>query len=326
MNSRQLVILVVVAIFQVPSNGAVNIELKEHSVVRNSTVYLQDIATISGGDAALRARCGEVDVAALESIEDEESVARSLIAIRLLIAGIDSDDIGITGADLATVRRIKNRTIDEAVVEQTRAVLATMWALKVDDISVQLTSPLRGGVAERLTSNFEIKPILSGEPKLGANQMRFGAYENGKLIEKITASLEISVQKELAIATLPLKAGTIIEDGHIAKVTRHFHDHAVLHSSSNVVGMELSRSIRPGQVINSSVLRPADPEKKRTIVVKRRSFVRLVASKGRLTVSIPKAEAMEDGAVGDTIRVRNLQSGRIVTGQVESDKSVKISL
>ena len=326
MHNRLLVILAVVVIIPVRSNAAVSIELKENSVVRNSTVYLQDIATISGGDAALRARCGEVDVAALETIEDEEAVGRSLIAIRLLIAGIDAEDIGITGADSAKVRRIKNRTIDESVVEQARTVLASMWSIDVEDIAVQLTSPLRGGVADRLTSNFEVKPILSGEPKLGANQIRFGAYENGKLIEKFTASLEISVQKELAIATVPLKAGTIIEDGHFAKVTRNFRDHAVLHSSSDVVGMELSRSIRPGQIIHSSVLRPADPSKKRTIVVKRRSLVRLIASKGRLTVSIPAAEAMDDGAVGETVRVRNLQSGKIVTGQVESDKTVKISL
>ncbi|MFC1758073.1 flagellar basal body P-ring formation chaperone FlgA [Planctomycetota bacterium] len=325
---RKILLALVLAFLsiQVSVGAGVDIELRKQSVVRQATVYLRDIATISGGDAVLRNRCGEVDVALLAIVSDDESIGKSLVEIRLLIAGLDGTDFNISGAESVTVRRIKNRSMDESIIETAQSALATIWQVKAEDVFVQLANPLSDTLLARLGSNSEIKPILTGEPRLGTNRILFGAYENGTLIEKFTASLEVSIQKELAIAKVPLKAGMIIEKEHVDKVRRNFRSRDALHSPSDVVGLEVSRTIRPGQIITSSVIRPADVSKKRDIIVKRRTRVRLVATKGRVTVSIPEAEALDDGAVGETIRVRNLQSGKIVTGRIASDKSVKISL
>ncbi|MCA9218011.1 MAG: flagellar basal body P-ring formation protein FlgA, partial [Planctomycetales bacterium] len=128
------------------------------------------------------------------------------------------------------------------------------------------------------------------------------------------------------IARVQIRPGTVLTKEHFT-VTERFHQNPnALHSTKDVIGMEASRVIRPGQLIDSSSVRTSKAGGANPVVVRRRGIVRLVARKRGLTVTIPKAEALDDGAVGDVIRVRNLQSREIISGQVESSNTVTIPL
>jgi hypothetical protein len=70
----------------------------------------------------------------------------------------------------------------------------------------------------------------------------------------------------------------------------------------------------------------AAKKKEEPIVIRPRDVVRLSVRGQGLTVSIPAAEALQSGRVGDSIRVRNPRSGRIVAGRVVSAGEVEIEL
>ncbi len=53
------------------------------------------------------------------------------------------------------------------------------------------------------------------------------------------------------------------------------------------------------------------------LVVKQRDSVRIVAEMGSSRIEV-RGEAIEDGRIGDVIRVRNIESNRVVSGRIEA--------
>lgn len=86
--------------------------------------------------------------------------------------------------------------------------------------------------------------------------------------------------------------------------------------SREVVGMVAKRTLLPGRTIPPSALREA-------FAVTRGSSVRLFFTIGSLTISASGAP-LENAAVGDVIRVRNIDSGVTVSGTVMADGTVQV--
>lgn len=86
--------------------------------------------------------------------------------------------------------------------------------------------------------------------------------------------------------------------------------------SSEVVGMVAKRTLLPGRTIPPSALREA-------FAVTRGQAVRLTFTIGTMTISA-QGSPLDNAAVGDVIKVRNIDSGVTVIGTVMADKSVRV--
>lgn len=87
-------------------------------------------------------------------------------------------------------------------------------------------------------------------------------------------------------------------------------------SKSQVVGMVSKRTLLPGRTIPLSSVR--EP-----FAVKRGSSLRLTFTLGTMTISAA-GSPLTDASVGDVIKVRNLDSGAIVSGTVMADGTVQV--
>ncbi|NEX21077.1 flagellar basal body P-ring formation protein FlgA [Thiorhodococcus mannitoliphagus] len=85
-----------------------------------------------------------------------------------------------------------------------------------------------------------------------------------------------------------------------------------------VIGQETKRRLVPGQVLTASHVAPPQ-------LVERGQEVILYAVRPGLTVRM-KGEALEDGAEGQRIRVRNRSSKRVVEGYVEPSGAIRVAL
>ena len=87
-------------------------------------------------------------------------------------------------------------------------------------------------------------------------------------------------------------------------------------SVNEVEGMVSKRTLLPGRTIQLSALR--EP-----FAVNRGSNVRLTFQLGTLMISAA-GSPLQDAAIGDVIRVRNLDSGVIVSGTVMQDGTIHV--
>ncbi|MDW9571030.1 flagellar basal body P-ring formation protein FlgA [Sinorhizobium meliloti] len=87
-------------------------------------------------------------------------------------------------------------------------------------------------------------------------------------------------------------------------------------SIDEVDGMVTKRTLLPGRVILASALREQ-------YAVERGSTARLVFNTGGLTITAA-GSPLQDAAVGDLIRVRNVDTGVIVSGTVMADSTIHV--
>ncbi|MGE6742135.1 flagellar basal body P-ring formation chaperone FlgA [Allorhizobium pseudoryzae] len=87
-------------------------------------------------------------------------------------------------------------------------------------------------------------------------------------------------------------------------------------SMQEVEGMVSTRTLLPGRTILMSTLRAP-------FAVKRGAAVRLTFSIGNMMISA-SGTPLENAAIGDVIRVRNTDSGVIVSGTVMGDGTVQV--
>ncbi|AUX75254.1 MULTISPECIES: flagellar basal body P-ring formation chaperone FlgA [Sinorhizobium] len=87
-------------------------------------------------------------------------------------------------------------------------------------------------------------------------------------------------------------------------------------SLEEVEGKVTKRTLLPGRVILTSALRDR-------YAVERGSTVRLIFNKGGLTITAA-GSPLEDAAIGELIRARNIDSGVIVSGTVMADGTIHV--
>ncbi len=129
---------------------------------------------------------------------------------------------------------------------------------------------------------------------------------------------------ETAMAPVPrmvVYPGDIIRDDMLMDVPMKEVQGGVLNSTiearSGLVGKMARRTLLPGRAIMPIAL-----NNPRAVI--NGAEVRLVYIDGGLTIAA-SASALQDGAVGDVIKVRNADSGLTVSGVIQSDGSVRVS-
>ncbi|WP_229440688.1 flagellar basal body P-ring formation chaperone FlgA [Massilia sp. BSC265] len=124
------------------------------------------------------------------------------------------------------------------------------------------------------------------------------------------------VSAQVAVTAMPLKAGEVLGNEHVTLERRDvtlIGD--AIGSPETAVGQTSRRSLRAGEVLRANQL--AAP-----LVVKRGDQVLMVARQEGIEVSMA-GEALDAGAQGAVVRVRNAASGQVVRMRVAGAGTVE---
>lgn len=131
---------------------------------------------------------------------------------------------------------------------------------------------------------------------------------------------EISVFAKALVAARPLARGAGLTPGNVTLVETDVSrlGHGYLETPADIDGLVTRRPVAAGTVLTSAMI-------KAPLLVKRGDRVRLVSGEGPIQVEM-LGEAIEAAARGDRVRVRALDSKRVVEGWVVSASVVKMTL
>lgn len=147
------------------------------------------------------------------------------------------------------------------------------------------------------------------------------------LIRFLTLCIAVCLAGEGAFAAnveLPVPRQTIMagtEISHQDLIERKFpsrtaHQFAVSTHRAQLVGMVARRTLLPGQPVPvKSVEKP--------ILVRRGEPARLVFREQGLVI-IMQVESLQNGGAGSFVRVRNIDSGLVVSGRVQNDGTIRV--
>jgi flagella basal body P-ring formation protein FlgA len=156
-----------------------------------------------------------------------------------------------------------------------------------------------------VTQNFIVRfELLESERRLGSWQMPVSAH----------------VWREVWVARTALRRGQWLSEADRGRERRDVLAlrEAYVGNENEEAGLELAENVPAGAPLLQRQLKP------RT-VVRRGQVVDAVLRDGAMAVSL-KVEVLEDGASGQQVRVRNLQTKREFRGKVENEGAISVSL
>lgn len=326
-------------------------------------IRLVDVANITGGDAALRERLKQLDIE--DSLAPGESVTiqPSQIEFRLRIAGIDLDRVAIRGAairvtarEAGPVRQMNpdklaalmtapsaggtksQRSVDfssisfdegpleREIIQAARECVLSKLPWPAENVECRLLQQLSPELRQvNSASEFEISAELrSPGPPVGRVQVRVIAEAPRVL------PIEVFVQLEIRHVDQVVLAARTIERGHVITASDLYVDRQDVtelqeycSKIEDLVGMSARRTVRA-----LLPLRISDVETKvrndTQVVIKRKEQVKMTARLGNLTVTA-MGEALQEGRVGETIRLRNLESNANLQGRVTGPGEAEIT-
>ena len=112
---------------------------------------------------------------------------------------------------------------------------------------------------------------------------------------------------------------TVIQNESLEFVSRRYSqlNYGYYGSAKLLANMEAKRNIRAGQVLTPNVLRAQK-------MVLRGEHITIVAQNGGLNLRV-KGKALMDGQMGQTIKVKNLNSKKLIYARVISAGMVKVN-
>jgi flagella basal body P-ring formation protein FlgA len=143
---------------------------------------------------------------------------------------------------------------------------------------------------------------------------------NGRKFRTIFPRLEVKVFQTVVVAKNRIQRGGIANGGDVAlqRTAVSGSVQAPLTSMISVLGAEATRDIQPGTVLTAGMFRLPT-------LIKAGDMVNIVLTSGGLTI-VYQGQARTAGAMGQLIKVQNLQSKREFTARVAGPNRVEIKL
>ncbi len=296
---------------------SVRATVKAAVVVDTDSVFMSDVATLTGGSGMNVTDLEKIVVATSPRAGQTRFLGVDYIRIRLKNAGIDPDIIEFRGAtDIRITRRAVVLPIGQLRREVERTIRSRMpWKdenVIITNISFDDTVDLPAG---RLSYRVETN---GKEDFLGRTLLALHLYVDGKPVRKLWVNATICVETDVVTVVRPLGkhqhvelADLSVERRDLAKLPKD-----TIRSMEEALGHRTTRMIYPNTILQSSMI--VTPP-----LVKRGDIVKIVASSGPMTITAT-GMVKNQGRRGDLVRVVNMDSNRMVTARVTGSNAVLV--
>jgi flagella basal body P-ring formation protein FlgA len=125
-------------------------------------------------------------------------------------------------------------------------------------------------------------------------------------------------RRKVVIGTQVLRAGTVLSASMLEETEQAAggQDNSLFGNVKDLENAEVVRDIPAGTALRSSDVR-------RALMVKQGQLVMLTISQGSSFAIVARVEALQDGRLGDQIRLKNPESGRLLSGVVTGPNAAK---
>jgi len=287
------------------------ITFRSTNEVRGRAIHLADIALVECPDRNLSARLEAVEVGTSPLCGHSRAVSAEYAKIRIRQIGVNPDRLLFRGADLVTVTRPEQLLAGSelAKVAQTAAEAAVPGAAA--EITY-MPRDLRLPVGAVTTKALPVK--LAGET---GGSVMIQVSVDGQEAASTPVSFRIQRRAPVVVAARDLPAGSVLSSDDVRLEERPvLPGRLVLSEDAQAVGQQAAIPVKAGTVLTASQLKPP-------LLIRRGTRIRLVC-KGPSFIATATGEALQDGAAGQTIRVRNLASLRELAGLVVDDQTAEV--
>jgi flagella basal body P-ring formation protein FlgA len=279
--------------------------------VSGRVIRLADVAVVEGADPRLVARLEAVDVGAAPLHGHTRSVSAAYAQVRIRQIGVDISRLRFHGPEMVSVSRPEQIITGSALQKM---VCAAVEAAN-PDAKVEVTSfpaDLRVPVGAVELKPEGVGPVTGSTGSVVLHVLVAGAEE-----ARVPIGFRVGRLAPVLVAARDLPAGQVLTEADMRVEQRAAAVGPIgLSDVSQAVGQQVAVPLRAGVALTANLIRPA-------VLVKRGERIRLVC-RGPGFIATAIGEALQDGAAGQVIHLRNVASLRELTGVVTSEEMVEV--
>jgi flagella basal body P-ring formation protein FlgA len=298
-----------------PQDDSLRIYLPREIAVDSNVPSLGQIGIIHG-EASLAVRAGEIAMGRIAAPGQQVTIDRLTVLSRLASNGIPASKVKLTGAEEIKVRQ-QGQTISAGEF----VGLARLFLERNPPARSICESELMRGpvdlILEGSRQDVKLSPRLL--PSSTPNQVRIqvAVVSGGKEIGSREVGFRLKFNSHKVVTLVEVPAGAVISPENV-KVEKTVSSYPEPAHWSTPYGLVARRRLPANTVLSSNMIGPVEP----AIVVKRNQNVIIRIAAGGLVVTA-MGQTVEEGSAGEYVRVRNVDSQRIILARVNEDGTVE---
>jgi len=296
-------------------SSALQIYLPREVAIKDSTIKLGQVSIIRG-EASLVAKAGEIALGQISMPGQKIIIDRPIVLNRLTCNGIPASQVELSGAEKITIKRqeqvIKGSEFIELASEFLKENLPAGSICQLDPLQIpkDFTIPKQG-------KDVKFVPHLAKSSSANLAKVQIVALQDGKQIEVSEVMFRLKYNCRQAVTLVDIPAGATISPENI-KIENTVSNYPEPDQWMPPYGLTAKRRLPANNVLQPYMLSQAKSE----IIIKRNQNIMIrIESSGLLVTATGKA--IQDGRAGEYVKVRNIDSQRIILARVDEDGTVE---
>ena len=303
---------------EIEKDSALRIHLPREVTIKDDTISLGEVSIIRGNlrESELAAKASKITLGRISVPGQKIVIDRSMVLSRLACSGIPVSKVTLTGAEKITVKRQQQIIKGSEFVELANAFLKK----NLPAGSVRQWDPIRIpkdlAVPEK-SKDIKLSPRLVKNIAGNQAKVQIVVIENGKQIGECEVTFRLKYDCRRAVTLVDIPAGAVISSENV-KIESAISSHPEPANWRLPYGLIAKRRLPAKTVLQPHMFGPVKPV---VIVGRNKNVVIRIERPLLLVTAIGKA--MQDGRAGEYIKVRNLDSQRIILVKVNEDGTVE---
>jgi flagella basal body P-ring formation protein FlgA len=298
-----------------PQDDSLRIYLPREIAVDSNVPSLGQIGIIHG-EASLAVRAGEIAMGRIAAPGQQVTIDRLTVLSRLASNGIPASKVKLTGAEEIKVRQ-QGQTISAGEF----VGLARLFLERNPPARSICESELMRGpvdlILEGSRQDVKLSPRLLRSSAPNQVRIQVAVVSGGKEIASREVGFRLKFNSHKVVTLVEIPAGGVISPENV-KVEKTVSSYPEPAHWSTPYGLVARRRLPANTVLSSNMIGPVEP----AIVVKRNQNVIIRIAAGGLVVTA-MGQTVEEGSAGEYVRVRNVDSQRIILARVNEDGTVE---
>ena len=331
MNNKKIISVLIIAFFflcsalgdiqsvKTPNEDGINsglqIYLPREITIQDSTLLLGQVGITSGLETLIK-KANYVTLGRFSMPGQEIVVPRHTILSRLASNGISASNVTFMGAEEVTVKQNQQSITSENFTN----LADTFLKNNISTNSISGWKPVRAAQELIITDACEdIKYSYALNKNIQGNQVsvEIAVLSGGKNIGSRSVSFRLEYDNRTSVAVTDIAAGTVITSDNV-KIEKRPSNSPEPADWKSPYGLLAKRAIQANTVVRDDMVGSAESQ----IIIKRNQNIIIRVEKPGFSITAV-GKTMQDGKVGDFIKVRNVDSQRIIIAKVNEDGSVE---
>ncbi|MBP1597045.1 MAG: flgA [Acidobacteria bacterium] len=296
------------------NGNSCSIRVRSEVAVRSPALTLADVADVSGKDDVLVSLLARMP---LGTVSDVRLIRRSEL-VSLLTASFPDAVVDVAGADFVRVTLAKRPPDPAEIAVLLKAHLGSVTQWSEEELEIRSLGNLES--VDLPAEGVELR--VAGR-RVPANYRGFlvpvEAVLDGRLLRTFWIKADVRVRARVVRIEKPVAYGSTLAAGDLREAVQDIENPGIdyVREIVEAVGMTARRGLGKGELLSRNSL-------KESSLVRSGETVRLLARSGSIVVST-LARALQNGKLGDRIKVRTMDSDRSITAVVIGRSEVQVA-